>query len=290
MTNLSETEILVSARPVMAIEEIQRMRGGCQSHLMRCSDGFYYVVKFQNNPQHSRVLVNELLATRLAARLDLPTTPAAIVDVSEHLIRLTPDLSMELGRTRAPCTPGPQFGSRYFGTPRNAKTLSTLHPDRLCSPENLRDFAGMLVFDKWTCNTDGRQIMLLEKGKEPGYSMAMIDQGFCFNCGEWNFPDSPLRGLYEKRKVYAEIKSLDDFEPWLSRLEQEFDLGTLTEAAADIPPAWYEFDSDALCNLLKWLNRRRGLVRELLRIACKSLPCVFPKWVDDGNSKIVCVK
>jgi len=45
------------------------MRGGAQSHLMRCDDGFYYVVKFQNNPQHRRILVNELLGTRLAARL-----------------------------------------------------------------------------------------------------------------------------------------------------------------------------------------------------------------------------
>jgi len=37
------------------------MRGGAQSHLMRCDDGYYYVVKFQNNLRHKRVLVNELL-------------------------------------------------------------------------------------------------------------------------------------------------------------------------------------------------------------------------------------
>jgi len=75
-----------------ALEQIRRMRGGAQSHLMRCDDGYYYVVKFQNNPQHTRVLVNELLGTRLASRLGLPTTPAAIISVSEDLIRLTPDL------------------------------------------------------------------------------------------------------------------------------------------------------------------------------------------------------
>ena len=45
------------------------MRGGAPSHLMRCSDGLYYVVKFQNNPQHRRILVNEMLGTKLAARL-----------------------------------------------------------------------------------------------------------------------------------------------------------------------------------------------------------------------------
>ena len=44
------------------------MRGGAQSHLMFADDGHYYVVKFQNNPQHIRVLANELIATRIAER------------------------------------------------------------------------------------------------------------------------------------------------------------------------------------------------------------------------------
>jgi hypothetical protein len=26
----------------------------------------------------------------------------------------------------------------------------------------------------------------------------MIDQGFCFNAGNWDFPDAPLRGLYAR--------------------------------------------------------------------------------------------
>src|SRR5260370_9906044 len=95
-----------------AVEQIRRMRGGAQSHLMRCDDGYYYVVKFQNNPQHKRILVNELLRTRLAARLGLPTVPVEIVAVSEELIRLTPELAMELPRARIPCQPEPHFAAR----------------------------------------------------------------------------------------------------------------------------------------------------------------------------------
>ena len=94
------------------------MRGGAQSRLMRCSDGYYYVVKFQNNPQHRRVLVNELLGTWLAKRLGLPTTPVAVVEVSEDLIALTPELAVETSRMRIRCQPGKQFGSRYPGDPR----------------------------------------------------------------------------------------------------------------------------------------------------------------------------
>jgi hypothetical protein len=60
-----------------AMEQIRRMRGGPQSHLMRCSDGNYYVVKFQNHPQRRRILVNALLGTRLAGRMGLPTAPVS---------------------------------------------------------------------------------------------------------------------------------------------------------------------------------------------------------------------
>ena len=142
---------------LQAYEHVRRMKGGAQSHLMRCSDGHYYVVKFQNNPQHRRVLANEWLATRMAARLGLPTTPIAVVEVSEALIRLTEELCMELPRSRMPCLPGLQFGSRFPGDPSRL-TLHDFLPDpQLRAVDNLHDFAGMLVFDKWTCNTNGRQ-------------------------------------------------------------------------------------------------------------------------------------
>jgi len=53
----------------LAVEHVRRMRGGAQTQLMRCDDEAYYIVKFQNNAQHLRILANEMLATRLAARL-----------------------------------------------------------------------------------------------------------------------------------------------------------------------------------------------------------------------------
>jgi hypothetical protein len=70
------------------------MRGGAQAHLMRCEDEGYYVVKFQNNPQGVRILANELLGTRLGARLGLPTE---VVQVGEELIAHTEDLVMRWG-------------------------------------------------------------------------------------------------------------------------------------------------------------------------------------------------
>jgi len=53
-----------------AVEYVRRMRGGAQAHLLRCEDQAYYVTKFQNNPQHLRILANEMLTIkRKAGRL-----------------------------------------------------------------------------------------------------------------------------------------------------------------------------------------------------------------------------
>src|SRR5215831_15845555 len=114
-----------------ALEQIRRMRGGAQSHLMRCDDGYYYVVKFQNNPQHLRVLVNEMLGTRLAARLGIPVPRTEVVEVSRELIELTPDLAMQLGMGRTPCRPGRQFGSRYPGDPARLAVYDFLPDEQL---------------------------------------------------------------------------------------------------------------------------------------------------------------
>ncbi|MGC1594359.1 MAG: HipA family kinase, partial [Candidatus Acidiferrales bacterium] len=84
---------------------------------MRCSDGSHYGVKFQNNPQGLRILANELLGTQLAARLGLRVPKPEIIEVRAELIANIEDLVIQLGRGRAPCRAGLQFGSRSPGTP-----------------------------------------------------------------------------------------------------------------------------------------------------------------------------
>jgi hypothetical protein len=283
------------------------MRGGAQAHLMRCaaagsldasktirgSDSAtvgessrrgaregsdYYVVKFQNNPQGARILANELLATRLAARLGLPTPPVAVVEVREELIAHTDDLVMQLGRGRARCQAGLQFGSRYPGSPTETVVYDFLPDEQLREVENLGDFCGMLVFDKWTCNTNGRQAIFFRAAGASRYQALMIDNGFCFNAGEWNFPDAPLRGIYSRHRVYEHVGGIEAFEPWLARVEKRIDAAALEVAASEIPPAWYDDKAEALEKLLEHLLRRRKLVRELILSAKASSLQPFPNW------------
>jgi hypothetical protein len=261
-----------------ATEEVRKMRGGAQGHLFRCGDLEYYVVKFLNNPQGVRILANELLGTGLAAGLGLPTPLTAVVEVGEQLIAHTDDLVIQRGRGSVPCQPGSQFGSRYPGSPAEISVMDFLPNDLLGEVTNLVDFCGMFVFDKWTCNTDWRQVIFFRNPGEAHYQMQMIDQGHCFNACEWNFPDAPLRALYSRGRVYQSVTGIDAFEPWLTRLECTMTKALLDDVASWVPPEWYDFQVAALDKLLEDLLRRRKMVRELIISARDSSAQPFPNW------------
>jgi hypothetical protein len=257
------------------------MKGGAQGQLMRCSDGHFYVVKFRNNPQHLRVLANELLATRLAEMAGLPVPVTEVVEVGEWLIAHTPELSIQLAHRTVPCQAGLQFGSRYVGHPQEGEFREFLSSDMFQQVMNLETFAGILALDKWTCNADGRQAAFWRKNTKCKFAATFIDQGYCFNAGEWNFPDNPLRGVYARNDVYLNVAGWNSFEPWISRIENlQEDL--VWAAAGEIPPDWYGNDWDALENLVNTLLARRGMVRELITAFRMSPRRPFPNWLEDA--------
>jgi HipA-like protein len=264
--------------PISAVQHVRRMRGGAQAHLMRASDGFFYVVKFRNNPQHLRVLANEMLATRLASAVGLPVPEPEVIEVSQWLVAHTQDLRIELAHTSLPCEPGLEFGSRLVISPNEGQIYDYIPAALLERVRNLNTFAGMLAMDKWTCNADGRQAAYWRRPRERKYTVSFIDQGYCFNAGEWSFPDSPLRGVYARNDVYAGVLGWDSFEPWLGRIES-MDPEQICKIAAEIPPEWYG-DWDDLAKLVQKLMDRRGRVRELIHDFRTSSRQPFPNWVN----------
>lgn len=174
--------------PLQAVQHIRKMRGGSQAHLIRASDKNLYVTKFKNNPQHVRVLVNEYLGTRVGRLLQLPMPEARIMEVSEWLIENTPELKIEISPWPVPCASGLQFASRYVGDPEHDHVFDYLPDSLFHRIANPNDFPRMLVFDKWTGNSDGRQAVFVQPSGQRAYRVVFIDQGYCFNAGEWNFP------------------------------------------------------------------------------------------------------
>lgn len=265
---------------VSAVQHLRRMRGGSQSHLLRASDGAHYVTKFMNNPQHVRVLANEMLATNLGLRLGLPMPLVDVINVSDWLIESTDDLRIELGGASIPCSCGRQLASLYVGDTLETGICDYLPDAAIKDVVNIQDFARVLVFDKWTCNSDGRQaIFKLEASPSRRYTAVFIDQGFCFNAGEWNFPDAPLRGAYARQHVYENVTAWESFEPALTRAEQ-MDLEELWRYAAQVPEEWYEYDVSGLNRLVETLYRRRLRIRDLISDFRKSNRNPFPNWAE----------
>lgn len=267
--------------PIEAVQHVHKMRGGAQSHLMRCSDGHYYVVKFQNNPQHLRVLANELLGAELAHLLNLPVPHTKVVKVDPWLIEHTKELRIELVHGVISCVPGLQCGSRYVVAPSEGVVQDILPDSMLDRVRNLEMFAGALVLDKWTCNADGRQAAFWKKSRQRKWTVSFIDQGYCFNAGEWTFPDSPLRGVYGRNGVYQQITGWQSFEPWLTRL-QELDDQEIWECAAKVPFEWY-LDKTALEQLISRLIRRKGELPRLITEFRLSSRQPFPNWCEPSN-------
>jgi len=265
---------------ISAVQHLRPLRGGAQSHLLRASDGYSYVTKFQNNPQHVRVLANEMLATNLGLALGLPMPRVAVIGVSEWLIEHTVELRIQLGSTRIPCQSGEHVGSLYMGPESPDRPLDYLPPELLQSVVNVSDFARVLVLDKWACNSDGRQAVFSHKTpRSRRYCATFIDQGYCFNAGEWTFPDCPLRGVFANNCVYESVRGWDAFEPALTRAE-EMDSETIWRCAVDIPEEWYEGDRDGLHRLVEALYSRRCLIRRLISIFRESARNPFPSWRD----------
>ena len=91
---------------------------------------------------------------------------------------------------------GLHFASRWVGGLMPGQVVDYLPEEQLLEVRNLREFAGILALDKWTCNINGRQAVFQKKRRERRYQATFIDQGYCFHAGDWKFIDASLGGVF----------------------------------------------------------------------------------------------
>lgn len=271
-----------SPKTISAVQQIRKMRGGSQSHLMRADDGAFYVVKFQNNPQHVRILANEFFGSRIGSYLGLPMPDVAVIGVCDWLITHTPDLRIiDTGRETL-CSSGLQLGSRYVADPENTVVADYLPESVMVKNARIaHHLASSLVFDKWTGNADGRQAVFTKPAYARSYEVVLIDQGYCFNAGSWDFPDRTLVGTFYRNFVYEHATGWESFEPILSRAEQ-IDQESLWKLAEGMPQEWwYQHTCGDLHRLIETLYQRRSKIRDLITDFRHSTRNPFPNWA--GN-------
>jgi hypothetical protein len=278
--------------PVNATRFLRKMRGGAQAHLLATDapgPAPFFVTKFTNNPQHRRVLVNEWLGAHLLTALGIATPRVAVVTVSPAFLAASPEVYLETGSARAPVPPGWHLGSQFPGDPLTEAVYDYLPDSLLPSVANHPDFLGVLVFDKWCGNADARQAIFLRRrlrdwlpqpdpsSPKKGFIAQMIDHGYLFDGPNWCYRDAPLQGFYPRSALYSSVRSLDDFEPWLSRV-CHCPESAIDDALRSLPTGWLDGDDDALSALLEQLLRRRNRVPDLLIDAIRARPNFFPSW------------
>ncbi len=275
--------------PLQARRLIRKMRGGAQSHLLEADDGHCYVVKFKNNPQHCRVLVNEMIAGVFLRYLQISTPDMAILKISEEFLAANPEVFIRLGDRRQPVEPGWHFGSRFPGDPNQVAVYDFLPDVLLSKVVNLPEFLGVLAFDKWTANADSRQAIFFRarlKNWTPasevhplkmGFLALMLDHGYIFDGPHWTFVDSPLHGLYYRPMVYANVTSWNDFQPWLDRIRY-FPEEVVDRACRQVPPEWLAGEEAQLEALVNRLLDRRKRVADLIDDCRRGPANLFPNW------------
>jgi hypothetical protein len=279
----------IDCRTTEAVTFVRKLRGGTQAHLIKAADGRQYVVKFRNNPQGRRTLINEIIASALLKHLRLPTAEPTLVQLSPAFLLANPEIYIELGSRRHAVEAGWHYGSAHV-SPFDEIAVYDFLPDALLKQlANPSVFLGALVFDNWVANTDARQIVFVRdkiwnhlppSGYSPSrksYIAIMIDHGAAFNGSQWEFVRLSNIGLYFRPLVYRSVTGWSDFEFWLEGV-RDISESIGYNAIRALPEELMMDDRDALHALLERLFARRGLMAGLIERTRCANSALFPSW------------
>jgi hypothetical protein len=217
-----------------------------------------WVVKFDTNPQHSNVVINEFLATRIGASLGLSIPKTQPIRIDE---RLSHSIAQWIPPTGALYEPGLHIASRFVGGLLPGLVLDILPKNHLHSITNLNEYAGISILDLWLCNTDDRQVVYSRPARLKKYKMFWVDFGHCFGGGMWNLCSESA--IFFSCGQTPRRLNWNDYEPWILLMEQ-FPAGALERIFEDLPASWRfgrEVELDELANRL---HARKFSLREVV--------------------------
>lgn len=245
--------------PLRAVRHIRRMRGESCANLVYCSDGRYWVLKSPRNPQGTRTLVNELLASGVFRFLHIDTPRPACIEVSDQFLAENPDFNPAPKADRS-LLAGVHFGSRIEVAPDHA--IWDFFPDALCSRlSNVGSFVGALAVDQWLSNGDRPQAVFVQDkhlhGAGRGYTALHIDRGFTMGGSLWELDDSHLsRASGHRQAFFDSVTEQSTIDVWTAQIEN-FPERALYNISEAIPTEWID-DSAQYAHLLESILRRRS--------------------------------
>lgn len=168
----------LTKQPIYPVQYVQAFSGGT-AHVILCSDGNHYVMKWNTGSRRPKEMVNEYVVSKLAKLLSLPVIPFELIYLNEEFLKNTPALQAY--------DPGIRYGCQVIEN-------SVIFSDKAETPPSKQEIinhsilAGMIIFDQWVYNSNRNvNSLLLQPLEQGGYYVHMIHHYRCFPGGyRWN--------------------------------------------------------------------------------------------------------
>lgn len=258
---------------------VRRLRGGSQPILAQASDGYFYVVKFSNNPQGPNLPFNECVGTELYRAMGLDVPQWRPVEVKASFLRQYPECRIQMEEGVTEPESGVCFASRYLGGP-NVSLYEILPSNRFTVVRNVRDFWLAWLIDICAGHTDNRQAIFLRE-TEGALRAVFVDHGHLF-CG----PNGDKRShfvasRYLDSRVYLPLGSSSLLS--LQRAVHDVDTNQVFHRAKTIPSEWQS--ESGFRNLAECLNRLSS--RRLIQSALDAMMDSLRQSVEHDESKFI---
>jgi hypothetical protein len=256
----------MSCQSIEIARIIRRMRGGSQAYLVQGSDRKFYVAKFVGNPQGTRTLINEWIATQIFRRFGI-TTPDLVV------LRLEPSPTwtgtaptFSIGSRKLPISAGLHLGSLCPVDPDKEAIFDFLPAHLIGRTVNLAEFAKVLVLDTFLGQADSRQAVFVRdrSRRQLSFRAHFIDHGLVLGGSNWKIDDLADRSLYFDRKIYSMIDTASHCQQAIESLASVSE-DELRATTRDVPTEWFApADCDHLVQLFSILHKRRERIHALI--------------------------
>ncbi len=145
-----------------------------KSQHIKADDHNSYIVKFKNNPQGTRILANELVASSIAKLINVPCPEFSIINVNAGLV----DYINKINSTNF--APGNQFASRYLPS-------KDMLSNEISNASNIYDWSKVIIFENLIQNQDfdKKHILLYIDKKDKKMKFCVIDHGCAFKNQNW---------------------------------------------------------------------------------------------------------
>jgi hypothetical protein len=242
-----------------------KLRGCSQPSLAFTDDG-WYVIKWQQNPQHRRILINEVAAAEILSLLGIATAPWAMLYVDQKNISGNPNARIQLRNGSISPEPGWHFGSKVPVNPATTAIYESLPSLQLRRVRNLHHLVAALAFDYWVDNKDSRQLIFY-RGDDRRFALQLIDNGsaFGFDGADWSLSDrSQVNGPQWMKDLCGKESSRLWFRYAIDAI-QAITESDLHGALRSVPHEWMGTDRIRLDLVAKELLRRGRRLPEIIR-------------------------